>query len=79
VQERRDLKPSRAPTHCGCGKLIEKKPSKLVAVALANEMARIAFAILAAGLSIGKFQRGERRPWFEAEARREPWRHRSLG
>jgi transposase len=27
-------------------KLIEKKPFKLVAVALANKMARIAFAIL---------------------------------
>jgi transposase len=32
-------------------KLIEKKPFKLVAVALANKMARIAFAILRAGTS----------------------------
>ena len=33
------------PIRCGCGrrKLIEKKPFKLVAVALANKMARIAF------------------------------------
>jgi hypothetical protein len=39
-------------------RLIEKKPFKLVAMALANKMARIAFAILR---SIGKFQRNRRR------------------
>jgi hypothetical protein len=36
---------SLTPTRCGCGR-IEKKPFKLVAVKLANKMARVAFAIM---------------------------------
>ncbi len=39
-------KPHTDPLRLWAKKLIEKKPFKLVAVALANKMARIAFAIL---------------------------------
>ena len=39
-------KPHTDPLRMWAKKLIEKKPFKLVAVALANKMARIAFAIL---------------------------------
>ena len=39
-------KPRTDPLRMWAKKLIEKKPFKLVAVALANKMARIAFAIL---------------------------------
>ena len=39
-------KPHTDPLRSWAKKLIEKKPFKLVAVALANKMARIAFAIL---------------------------------
>ncbi len=39
-------KPRTDPLRMWAKKLIEKKPFKLVAVALANAMARIAFAIL---------------------------------
>ena len=39
-------KPHTDPLRMWAKKLIDKKPFKLVAVALANKMARIAFAIL---------------------------------
>ena len=39
-------KPHTDPLRMWTKKLIDKKPFKLVAVALANKMARIAFAIL---------------------------------
>jgi hypothetical protein len=42
-------------------KLIEKKPFKLVALALANKMARIAFVILRGKTTYQKSQRGGRR------------------
>ena len=40
------VNPHTDPLRMWAKKLIEKKPFKLVAVALANKMARIAFAIL---------------------------------
>jgi transposase len=42
-------------------KLLEKKPFKLVAVALANKRAPIAFAIMRGRTAIGKFRPKERR------------------
>ena len=54
-------KPHTDPLRMWAKKLIEKKPFKLVAVALANKMARIAFAILRSKTVFGKFRRNERR------------------
>jgi transposase len=54
-------KPHTDPLRMWAKKLIDKKPFKLVAVALANKMARIAFAICAARRFIGKFRHKERR------------------
>jgi transposase len=48
--------PHTDPLRMWAKKLIEKKPFKPVAVALANKMARIAFAILRRRQSIGKFR-----------------------
>ena len=72
-------KPHTDPMRMWAKSLLEKKPFKLVAVALANKMARIAFAIMrgrtvyreipAKGASVG----------FAAEVRREPSQHRSRG
>ena len=65
-------KPHADPLRMWAKKLIEKKPFKLVAVALANKMARIAFAILkAARRSIGKFRRNERRQSSRPSAQTE--------
>jgi hypothetical protein len=42
-------------------KLMQSKPFKLVAVALANKMARIAFAIMRGKTTIAQFQPSDRR------------------
>ena len=56
------VSPSTDPLRMWAKKLIEKKPFKLVAVALANKMARIAFAILRSKTVYnGKFRRSGRR------------------
>ena len=67
-------KPHTDPLRMWAKKLIEKKPFKLVVVALANKMARIALAILRGRRSIEKSQRRVRR-----QGRYKPWRHRSRG
>ena len=65
-------KPHTDPLRMWAKKLIEKKPFKLVAVALANKMARIAFAIMRRQDSLSrKFRRKEHRLEFAAEARQE--------
>jgi hypothetical protein len=48
------------PPRMWAKKLMEKKPFNLVAVALANKMARITFAIMRGTTVIGKF-RGKKR------------------
>ncbi len=72
-------KPHTDPRRMWAKKLIEKKPFKLVVVALANKMARIAFAILRGRTVYREIPAWGAKAGFAAEARHEPRRHRSLG
>ena len=71
-------KPHTDPLRMWAKKLIEKKPFKLVAVALANKMARIAFAILRSKTAIGKFRRSGRR-WGSRPGPTRAGRQRNRG
>jgi hypothetical protein len=70
--------PHTDPLRMWAKRLLEKKPFKLVAVALANKMARIAFCDPARqDGSIGKFRRKERRLGSRLRLTKEPRRHRN--
>ena len=65
-------KPHTDPLRMWAKKLIDKKPFKLVAVALANKMARIAFAILRGKTVYREIPAQGASVEFAAEAHQEP-------